>query len=160
MLRFGLGAILSPLATPLAIWCVTAVFWMLEVGNFGGPDSIAEHSRRLELLLGPGMLLAYFMMLVAGLPMAAWSERRGRTRYADAVKIGVLVGVLPFMLYFLSVTAAVVALGVRRSDLAASVRELTGTLPDAVQWLVLAVASGTASASLFWAIAWRGRRAA
>lgn len=52
-----------------------------------------------------GTPLALVVALVAGLPISIWMERLRRTRAAHFLALGVLLGMLPFLLYFAYVAA-------------------------------------------------------
>ena len=160
-MKKGLGIVMATLATPTAIGVLFVILTLLGVGWFADKDWNLVFSN-VEMYAMVAAPIALIMSLVTGIPIGNRLAKRGRTRPATFLVLGLTLGALPFLLFDGYVVAYEVVRSFRHgvSDsfwgIAPSMRRLLGEIPVAILWLGLGSWCGAWSALAYWSVVYRG----
>ena len=162
MHRVVVGFCVAPFATPLAILFVFSLLHLFGVGELGDADfqSLLASVAIFAIFATP---IAIGMTVLGAIPAFVLLRRRNRLRLRDFARVGIVLGGLPFLVFFVwvvvrQVWGAVSFFGWDHPDfgLKPTALGLLSDVPQAAWWLGLGVVSGLASAASFWGIAIRG----
>lgn len=131
---------LAPLATPLTIWVMFTVLYVIGAGWFA--------DKRYSLVLDNvvvyalvGTPIAYVVTLAGGVPGYRLLFRRGRLSLSHFVVLGAVLGALPFVVFDIAMTVWGLSLGGRWLE------------PPLSPWIMfLATICGSASSAAFRAL--------
>jgi hypothetical protein len=132
--------LLAPLATPITIWAVFSVSYLLGVGWFADKTYalVFDNVLAYSIVATP---LAYVVTLIGGWPRFKLLRRRGRLGLLHFVALGAVLGFLPFTI----VDGVMSVRELWRGDYAIAV-------PFELMHIVLSTLCGVSSAAVFWTL--------
>ena len=149
-MRHLIALLVAPLASGAVYALVAGVVAVqhLETGSMRPLIATA-----LNIVFGSGIavIAAFAMTLLVGMPLANALDRRGRGGVRNIIWVGVLLGMLPFIVFDLYVVVAELS----RHETAAAAAGLFKDLPRALAFVALGATCGAASAWTYWSIAQR-----
>lgn len=152
-MRKAFGIVAATLAAPVAIAVAFTVLRVLRVGWFAG-KGLGLVATNIAVYAGFAAPIALGVSLLAGLPLATWLARRGRSRAIHFVLLGASLGALPFLLFDAYVVAYELVAAFRHEDeLGRVVRRFLADVPFALSWLALGVWCGVWSSLAYWLVA-------
>jgi hypothetical protein len=153
--------LISPLATPVAIWALFTGLYVLGIGWFAG----REYAVVLNNVLLFGFFatpVAYVVTLLGALPLYRFARRKGWLRLRHCVLFGACLGALPFLLFDAYIAVYELSRALARDWLdpffgpGATLSRLLKGLPAASAWIGLGTICGVATGASFWAIGMQG----
>jgi hypothetical protein len=145
------AVLVAPLATGVVYALVYGVLLLFQIESFSGRVLLAT-ALAVALWSGIATVVAFPMTLLVGMPLEISLERRGRGDLGDIVRLGAILGALPFVLF----DAYVVYIELSRQATIAAATGLFKDLPWALVLAALGASCGGASAWTYWSILhWR-----
>jgi hypothetical protein len=146
-----IAVLVAPLATGVVYALVYGVLFLFQTESFSGSVLLAT-ALAIALWSGVASVAAFAMTLLVGMPLEISFERRGRGDLGDIVRLGAILGALPFVLF----DAYVVFTELSHHATIAAATGLFKDLPRALGLAALGASCGGASAWTYWSILhWR-----
>lgn len=156
--RAVLGFLVSPLATPLVVWAFFAGARLLGIARYAA-EPMSDVAARAMLVAVVAAVFAYLATGIVGIPAVLWWSRRRALALRDLARLGLALGALPVVVY------GIIGMGIAAWEIVSRPADALGggwdrwlsQLREVVVLTVLAAASGTATAAVYWLIALRRR---
>jgi hypothetical protein len=150
-MRRIVAVLVAPLATGVVYALIHGVLVLFQIESFSG-RAVLVTVLDIALWSGVATVAAFAMTLLVGMPLEISLERRGRGDLGDIVRLGAILGALPFVLF----DAYVVFAELSHHATIAAASGLLKDLPRALALAGLGASCGTASAWTYWSILhWR-----